>query len=394
MLGPATNADSRVLSVVALLSTERGTMSLGLDVDVDGWPSVKVGSGNQGSDDCFGQRLFDPDSLMFESMGTHIGWTGGDQKGVGDGSLDFGLFPDASGMGEQGSGALYVVPDDAPHCMDMYNDVLDAKPPMYDASETFRPLNHEGSFVGSSHDIVHGVLEKQTGQIGQSNESPRESSLTQYDAERDRVKKPNSAGDGKKMIHLVEGSRIAKRPPSSRNRTLPKRLADSVTHLPAARSMASGTLTKSVSSDQVSSSNIKNSRRVRGKDSKDVNSKNMTSRIATKPSQTIRATSAKTEMKGRPSFCELVSTGVMKPGVHKFSVGHVEVTATVGDDGAINYAGSRYRAVSKFALVVLRERNPSRQSCDGWKEVSWNGEKLDVLRSRASSIFLHNNGSV
>jgi hypothetical protein len=366
-------------------------MSLGLDVDVDGWPSVKVGSGNQGPEDCFGQRLFDPDSLMFESMGTHIGWTGDDQKGVGDGSLDFGLFPGESGMVAQGSGGLYAVPDDAPHCMDMLDDALDGKPPMYDASETFRPLNHEGSFVGSSHDIVHGVIEKQ---IGQSNESPRESSLTQYDGERDGVRKPNSSGEGKKTIQFVEGSRVAKRPPSSRNRTLPKRLADSVTHLPSARSMPSGPLTKSMSSDQISSSNIKNSRRGRGKDAKDVNSKNTASRIATKPSQTIRATSAKTELKGRPSFCDLVSTGVMKPGVHKFSVGHVEVTATVGDDGAINYAGSRYRAVSKFALVVLRERNPSRQSCDGWKEVSWNGEKLDVLRSRASSIFLHNNRSV
>jgi len=104
--------------------------------------------------------------------------------------------------------------------------------------------------------------------------------------------------------------------------------------------------------------------------------------MKTRGAQAIRATSARHESKGRPSFCELVSTGFMKPGPHKFSVGHVEVSAVVGDDGAINYDGVRYRAVSKFALVVLRERNPSRQSCDGWKEVSWNGEKLDVLRSR------------
>lgn len=72
----------------------------------------------------------------------------------------------------------------------------------------------------------------------------------------------------------------------------------------------------------------------------------------------------------------------MRPGAHRFAVGNVEVSAAVGDDGAITYAGARYRAISKFALVVLRERNPSRQSCDGWKEVAWNGEKLDVLRVR------------
>lgn len=51
--------------------------------------------------------------------------------------------------------------------------------------------------------------------------------------------------------------------------------------------------------------------------------------------------------------------------------------------GAIRYGPHRYRAISKFALVVLRERNPSRQSCDGWKEVAWNGEKLDLLRCAA-----------
>jgi uncharacterized coiled-coil protein SlyX len=28
---------------------------------------------------------------------------------------------------------------------------------------------------------------------------------------------------------------------------------------------------------------------------------------------------------------------------------------------------------------------PGLQSCDGWKEVAWNGEKLDVLRARFQS---------
>lgn len=98
--------------------------------------------------------------------------------------------------------------------------------------------------------------------------------------------------------------------------------------------------------------------------------------------QRIRATSARHEMKGRPSFAEIVETGFMQPGIHRFHVGNVEVSASVGDDGAITYEGIRYRAISKFALVVLRERNPARQSCDGWKEVALNGEKLDVLRLR------------
>jgi len=101
--------------------------------------------------------------------------------------------------------------------------------------------------------------------------------------------------------------------------------------------------------------------------------------------QRIRATSARHELKGRPSFAEIVEAGFMRPGPHRFNVGNVEVAAAVGEDGAIMYAGIRYRAISKFALVVLRERNPTRQSCDGWKEVAWNGEKLDALRVRVQA---------
>jgi hypothetical protein len=101
--------------------------------------------------------------------------------------------------------------------------------------------------------------------------------------------------------------------------------------------------------------------------------------------QRIRATSARHELKGRPSFAEIVEAGFMRPGPHRFNVGNVEVAAAVGEDGAIMYGGTRYRAISKFALVVLRERNPTRQSCDGWKEVAWNGEKLDALRVRVQA---------
>jgi hypothetical protein len=38
-----------------------------------------------------------------------------------------------------------------------------------------------------------------------------------------------------------------------------------------------------------------------------------------------------------------------------------DIHAALEGDGTILYAGARYRAISKFALVVLRERNPSRQ---------------------------------
>ena len=93
----------------------------------------------------------------------------------------------------------------------------------------------------------------------------------------------------------------------------------------------------------------------------------------------------RSESRGKPSFADLVASGVMEPGTHVFQVGsHSHVIAEVHDDGAIMYGGTLYRAVSKFALQVLRLRNPSRQSCDGWKEVSWNGDKLDKVRVEAA----------
>lgn len=42
-------------------------------------------------------------------------------------------------------------------------------------------------------------------------------------------------------------------------------------------------------------------------------------------------------------------------------MGMQDIHAALEGDGTILYAGARYRAISKFALVVLRERNPSRQ---------------------------------
>lgn len=67
------------------------------------------------------------------------------------------------------------------------------------------------------------------------------------------------------------------------------------------------------------------------------------------------------ELKGRPSFAELVESGFMAAGAYRFTVGMQDIHASLEPDGTIVYAGSRYRAISKFALVVLRERNPSRQ---------------------------------
>lgn len=344
----------------------RMVMPMGLDADVDGWSTVDTVNAH-GTDDCFGQKLFESDTLMFESMGTHIGWND-DQEGAHLG-FEVDLFHDTSGTYTEPTG------------MDAYGAELveGQKAQPYEAPPLVQfPQQQEQPLMGGSslHDARSGVDE-------QSDDSPRDSSFTRYE-DRDRVKAVMIQGTG---------APIVRRPPSRRNRSVPKRLADGVLQLPSSSlSSSKSPSVRSASSDQISSSAVGKSSKIlkkKGPQRKEMGTGSRFS-MKTRGAKAIRATSARHESKGRPSFCELVSAGFMKPGEHKFSVGHAEVRAFVGEDGAINYAGSRYRAVSKFALVVLRERNPSRQSCDGWKEVSWNGEKLDVLRARANSAIMSN----
>ena len=50
--------------------------------------------------------------------------------------------------------------------------------------------------------------------------------------------------------------------------------------------------------------------------------------------------------------------------------------------GSILYKGIDYKSISSFALAVIRERNPGRRSCDGWKDVKYEGQRLETLRER------------
>lgn len=348
-------------------------MILGLDGDVDGWmPSKLNGATTQVPEDCFGQKFWQTDPLMLESIDGDDEWNNIKDENRED--FNFDLFH-GNAVAEEAKNGL-CAGETAAIQGDMTKD---ANSNPYDRSaESFIPFCHQPSIDGSNHDSTHGYQG-----------SPRESSLWK------REQAPVLDQDNRaKHSPALQAGGISKRT-SRRVRKPSTRLVDSITSLPTGVSLTSASKSlqttvavsqgKSYLSDQMSSSEMKPQKASKSKlsDGKGVvNSKGTASSHPGKVrgAQAIRATSARTEMKGRPSFAELVSSGIMKPGVHRFSVGHVEVLATVGDDGAINYDGSRYRAVSKFALTVLRMRNPARQSCDGWKEVSWNGEKLDKLR--------------
>jgi hypothetical protein len=85
--------------------------------------------------------------------------------------------------------------------------------------------------------------------------------------------------------------------------------------------------------------------------------------------------------RGKPTFSDLVQGGAFPPGTYEFSVGTVQsVIATIASSGVITYNSEQYQSISSFALAAARSRNPSRQACDGWKEVRLQGHKLELWR--------------
>eukprot|EP00775_Hariotina_reticulata_P008015 gene8015-8213_t len=85
--------------------------------------------------------------------------------------------------------------------------------------------------------------------------------------------------------------------------------------------------------------------------------------------------------RGKPTFSDLVQAGAFPSGTFEFSVGTVQsIIATVANTGVITYGSDQYQSISSFALAAARSRNPSRQACDGWKEVRLQGHKLELWR--------------
>ena len=55
--------------------------------------------------------------------------------------------------------------------------------------------------------------------------------------------------------------------------------------------------------------------------------------------------------------------------------------------GTIEHGGAAHSSISSFALAVLKDRNPKRRACDGWREVSMGGVRLLVMRRNAMRII-------
>lgn len=92
--------------------------------------------------------------------------------------------------------------------------------------------------------------------------------------------------------------------------------------------------------------------------------------------------------RAKPSFSDLVNLGLIAPGEYEFTVGNIPgVIVNVLPAGAIQFNNKDYNSISSFALAALKSRNPSRQACDGWKEVRWKGQRLEVMRQRCIKLL-------
>ncbi|MEW5303696.1 MAG: hypothetical protein WDW36_006365 [Sanguina aurantia] len=87
--------------------------------------------------------------------------------------------------------------------------------------------------------------------------------------------------------------------------------------------------------------------------------------------------------RGLPVLADIVKAGLVPAGAQQFLVGNVIlVDAVLGLDGTFVHAGQGHDSLSSFALAALKPRNPARMSCDGWKEVRWQGASMEDLRQR------------
>ena len=51
--------------------------------------------------------------------------------------------------------------------------------------------------------------------------------------------------------------------------------------------------------------------------------------------------------------------------------------------GDILYQGELYDSLAKFGTALLEESDTGRQSCNCWRDMTWQGDKMEALRQAA-----------
>ncbi|KAL0028806.1 hypothetical protein WJX79_008634 [Trebouxia sp. C0005] len=86
---------------------------------------------------------------------------------------------------------------------------------------------------------------------------------------------------------------------------------------------------------------------------------------------------------------QLVRYGVLPAGRHEFLFKNSRTCEVeVFPDGDILYQGELYDSLARLGKALLEESSTGRQSCNCWRDITWQGDKMETLRQAAHNKYL------
>ncbi|KAL0047356.1 hypothetical protein WJX82_001305 [Trebouxia sp. C0006] len=86
---------------------------------------------------------------------------------------------------------------------------------------------------------------------------------------------------------------------------------------------------------------------------------------------------------------QLVQYGVLPAGRHEFLFKNSRTCEVeVFPDGEILYLGELYDSLARLGKALLEESSTGRQSCNCWRDITWQGDKMETFRQAAYNKYL------
>lgn len=106
-------------------------------------------------------------------------------------------------------------------------------------------------------------------------------------------------------------------------------------------------------------------------------------------SKQAKAQSSSSNGVNQVQMSQLVRYGVLPAGQHEFLFKNSRTCEVeVFPDGDILYQGELYDSLAKLGKAFLEESSTGRQSCNCWRDITWQGDKMETLRQAAHNKFL------
>ncbi|KAL0037779.1 hypothetical protein WJX77_011584 [Trebouxia sp. C0004] len=107
------------------------------------------------------------------------------------------------------------------------------------------------------------------------------------------------------------------------------------------------------------------------------------------PSKQAKTQSNPSNGLNQVQMSELVRYGVLPPGRHDFLFKNSRnCEVEVFPDGDILYQGELYDSLARLGKALLEESSTGRQSCNCWRDITWQGDKMETLRHAAHNKYL------